>query len=973
MADRRRPVPARESECESEGNPNEDLSEYESANEESKDGELGEGEEEEDDDSEETDSEEGETSDDDDDEDGEYSEDVVVEGEYEDGWVEEERQSGDGQEQPEASTDDLDDDEDKKNPAYVPRKGAFYEHDLRIDESGELKEERPKKKLWKDDGKWLHDRYSETQQAPKSREELIALYGYDIRAHDKPPDRAPRMNRRREGNPRDRKRLGDFISDRPRQKTDTPPRYSNNRNRESHDNEDDRSQYDNNRSQYDNNSQRNSSYQNRKNSYNEERRGQSYQNLKDKGPRDYHAERYDQQKSYDYREGRQDNRARQEQHGQQDVRYQNRSELRQYEDSNRRSHDNDYREPKGRSDRDHKGPPDHDHRGPGERDHRGPGERDHRGPSERDHRGPSDRDYRGPARNQGGKGPRLQRGGHNNSAEMRNSNRGNNGDVRNSRPNFSERGSDSQGRQYTNSGYQGSRGADNSAEVKTDEPDTTETIQINVVNKNALIDKKSYSRERRGKFVGRTRLQENTGFSMDQSLAKDDRGLPPRQAPPSQVNPRDQKSAHSPNLPTSPTAASPHQEQKPFPPQPIIKQEAGQNRPKRYSSQRQRSLPEPQYPEQAASPVENQGYFNQGFRPQAPIFRPEQPGPAAPRPRQEAPFPPTAMLPPQLHYPVPVSSAGLSSPPRLFAGGPPVSLAAGQQLIASPYMPTGMMYGAPPPYRMPAPVPVQNFPTPPPVTVQVPQPVQLQPTQPSPAEVYRGGTTYYAPQLQQSNPNRSPVRRPKLAIPIVRPEETQGDNLSPSYYQGEQDSGEYLIMDDDPAYPTMHQEHHYEDTDMVPYPVKSDGHDAKPSPHGNSRIVDNSSYPSMPEEPPPESKSRPMHPTVPLESIQQTGASAGDTQSNVKLEPVTKEESAPVESSYPDIAAGGDNQRSGQKVSGGESDTREVSLDSMSAAVKEIEHETEKGLDIESSVNVENVSSDSAEPEGKLVVKSETT
>jgi len=34
----------------------------------------------------------------------------------------------------------LDDDEDRQNPAYVPRKGAFFEHDLRRggteDESG---------------------------------------------------------------------------------------------------------------------------------------------------------------------------------------------------------------------------------------------------------------------------------------------------------------------------------------------------------------------------------------------------------------------------------------------------------------------------------------------------------------------------------------------------------------------------------------------------------------------------------------------------------------------------------------------------------------------------------------------------------------------------------------------------------------------------------------------------------------------
>lgn len=28
----------------------------------------------------------------------------------------------------------VDDDEDKKNPAYVPRKGAFYEHDTRTGE-----------------------------------------------------------------------------------------------------------------------------------------------------------------------------------------------------------------------------------------------------------------------------------------------------------------------------------------------------------------------------------------------------------------------------------------------------------------------------------------------------------------------------------------------------------------------------------------------------------------------------------------------------------------------------------------------------------------------------------------------------------------------------------------------------------------------------------------------------------------------
>ncbi|XP_077591211.1 protein CASC3 isoform X2 [Stigmatopora nigra] len=100
-----------------------------------------------------------------------------------------ERQSGDGQE----STEDpeskagvqpgqrLDDDEDRKNPAYIPRKGLFFEHDVR----GHTQEdERPKgrnRKLWKDEGRWEHDKFREEEQAPKSREELISAYGYDIR------------------------------------------------------------------------------------------------------------------------------------------------------------------------------------------------------------------------------------------------------------------------------------------------------------------------------------------------------------------------------------------------------------------------------------------------------------------------------------------------------------------------------------------------------------------------------------------------------------------------------------------------------------------------------------------------------------------------------------------------------------------------------------------------------------------------
>uniref|UniRef100_UPI0037E981FC protein CASC3 n=1 Tax=Semicossyphus pulcher TaxID=241346 RepID=UPI0037E981FC len=117
-----------------------------------------------------------------------------------------ERQSGDGQE----STEDpetkagvkpgqkLDDDEDRKNPAYIPRKGLFFEHDVR---GHAQEEERPKgrnRKLWKDEGRWEHDKFREEEQAPKSREELIAIYGYDIRNGGGHGDRTFRQRRPRQ-------------------------------------------------------------------------------------------------------------------------------------------------------------------------------------------------------------------------------------------------------------------------------------------------------------------------------------------------------------------------------------------------------------------------------------------------------------------------------------------------------------------------------------------------------------------------------------------------------------------------------------------------------------------------------------------------------------------------------------------------------------------------------------------------------
>ncbi|KAL3286968.1 hypothetical protein HHI36_001454 [Cryptolaemus montrouzieri] len=112
-----------------------------------------------------------------------------------------ERQEGDGQES--LPQKKVDDDEDKKNPQYIPKRGTFYEHDDRTAddleaaeaEEKEKQEKEGKKKLWQDKKeRWSHDRFNDQEQAPKSKSELIQIYGYDIRNEDGPP-RARRRRR----------------------------------------------------------------------------------------------------------------------------------------------------------------------------------------------------------------------------------------------------------------------------------------------------------------------------------------------------------------------------------------------------------------------------------------------------------------------------------------------------------------------------------------------------------------------------------------------------------------------------------------------------------------------------------------------------------------------------------------------------------------------------------------------------------
>ncbi|EFA07541.2 barentsz [Tribolium castaneum] len=111
-----------------------------------------------------------------------------------------ERESGDGQES--LPLRKVDDDEDKKNPQYIPKRGTFYEHDDRTADDEQTadnveleKEKEQKKKVWQDKKeRWSHDRFNDSEQAPKSRAELVAIYGYDIRNEEGPP-RARRRRR----------------------------------------------------------------------------------------------------------------------------------------------------------------------------------------------------------------------------------------------------------------------------------------------------------------------------------------------------------------------------------------------------------------------------------------------------------------------------------------------------------------------------------------------------------------------------------------------------------------------------------------------------------------------------------------------------------------------------------------------------------------------------------------------------------
>ncbi|KAG7233813.1 hypothetical protein INR49_006566 [Caranx melampygus] len=163
----------------------------------------------------------------------------------------------------------------------------------------------------------------------------------------------------------------------------------------------------------------------------------------------------------------------------------------------------------------------------------------------------------------------------------------------------------------------------------------------------------------------------------------------------------------------------------------------GSNRAKRYSSQRQRAVPEP------APPIHlgvMEGHYYEPMSYQGPIYAHGD----AP-----APIPPQGMLvQPEMHIPHPGlhphQSGGPIANPALY-GGPPVSLSPGQpqQLLPPPFYP---------------PPGVMTFPYP-----------AMYPNPQGQSQVTYGGVTYYDTVQQQAQPKPSPPRRTSQPVTVKPP------------------------------------------------------------------------------------------------------------------------------------------------------------------------------------------------------------
>lgn len=176
-------------------------------------------------------------------------------------------------------------------------------------------------------------------------------------------------------------------------------------------------------------------------------------------------------------------------------------------------------------------------------------------------------------------------------------------------------------------------------------------------------------------------------------------------------------------------------------------------RAKRYSSQRQRPVPEPPAPPVHISIME--GHYYDPLQFQGPIYTHGD---------SPAPLPPQGMIvQPEMHLPHPGLHPHQSPAPLPNPGlyPPPVSMSPGQpppqQLLAPTYFsaPGVMNFGNP------------NYPYAP-GALPPPPPPHLYPNTQAPSQVY-GGVTYYNPAQQQVQPKPSPPRRTPQPVSIKPP------------------------------------------------------------------------------------------------------------------------------------------------------------------------------------------------------------
>ncbi|XP_013381151.1 protein CASC3 isoform X1 [Lingula anatina] len=309
-------------------------------------------------------------------------------------------------------------------------------------------------------------------------------------------------------------------------------------------------------------------------------------------------------------------------------------------------------------------------------------------------------------------------------------------------------------------------------------------------------DRKSYARDRRFKGgAGHTRSQDSSSSAIEQGMEQ--LSVTEEQNKPKQGGPLQQQ-APSPGNAQNKGNWSAAGGRGGFPAPPKV--DASQNRPKRYSSQRQRNMPESSYQEGGGE--QGQQFYNtspqSGYQPPSTHGGNMYPEPRAPLPRHQVP---QHVVRPQVAYTIPGPTPQIQSPPRLLT--PPVAtMATGlstQSLMQPAFIQQGVVNfaGPPPPhYQIAGHIPLQGFPSPPAPPQQAPVPQQelytaggvtyYNPESQQPVTPRRSGTIYYNPEVQQQHSlNRSPVRRPKVPLPIIHPEELSksGEDVEQHEYE----------------------------------------------------------------------------------------------------------------------------------------------------------------------------------------------